>query len=96
MSAKKIAMNTSGMATRHRGRRLVVQFDGEGEMGNLSRKPTSNESPVGSENPWLEETELMDKIALLLAGMAKRCVNCKRACRLKHLSESGHCPDCFV
>ena len=65
-------------------------------MGNLSRQPTSNDPPrpKDGKSPWLEETELVDEVCLLLNGLAKRCVKCKRATRIKHLDSQGRCPDC--
>jgi hypothetical protein len=45
-------------------------------------------------NPWIEETDMMDTVALLLNGFAKRCTKCRRPARMKHLS-NGLCPDCI-
>lgn len=44
-------------------------------------------------NPWIEETDMMDAVALVLNGFAKRCTECRRPCRLHHI-EAGKCPDC--
>lgn len=64
-------------------------------MGYLTRTPTSNDPPrARSNNPWLEETEMMDEVALILGGYAKRCATCKRPARLKYLDEDRNCPDC--
>jgi hypothetical protein len=63
-------------------------------VGYLTRTPTSNDPPrARGNNPWLEETEMMDEIALLLGGYARRCVTCQRSARLKYLKD-GKCPDC--
>lgn len=67
-------------------------------MGYLSRKPdTSNElpRPRDDDNPWLGESEEMDKLALFLTGMAKRCVQCGRATHIRYLDENQRCPDCY-
>lgn len=64
-------------------------------MGYLSRQPNSNEPPKYSNNPWIQETELMDETALLISGAAKRCKECNRACRLNTLT-MGYCPDCYL
>jgi hypothetical protein len=65
-------------------------------MGYLSRQPTSNDPPPSNEgkSPWLEENELVDEVCLLLNGLAKRCVVCKRATRIRHLDSKQRCPDC--
>lgn len=64
-------------------------------MGFLSRRPTDNDSPRGpSASPWIEETDVMDETALLLAGLARRCIACRRACRIRYLDALGRCPDC--
>lgn len=65
-------------------------------MGYLTRGPSSNDPPrdKSGTSPWLEENELMDEIALLLSGMAKRCTKCRRATRTKHLDQEQCCPDC--
>jgi hypothetical protein len=65
-------------------------------MGNFSRLPNSN-APLPSKdenNPWLEETECYDEIALLLSGLAKRCSECERSTRTYYL-EDGLYPDCY-
>lgn len=64
-------------------------------MGYMTRTPTSNDIPRKSEDksPYLEETELMDEIALLLSGAAARCSSCELAVRMEYL-EDGKCPDC--
>jgi hypothetical protein len=64
-------------------------------MGYGSRQPTSNDPPRSRPqgNPWIEETEVMDSIALLLAHMAARCTGCKRPVRNKYLKDNK-CPDC--
>ena len=64
-------------------------------MGYLSRQPNSNDKPKYSNNPWIQETELMDETALLISGEAERCRECKRACRVKNLT-AGLCPDCYL
>jgi len=65
-------------------------------MGYLSRQPTSNDPPKPQEgkSPWLEETGLLDEVALLLNNMAKRCQKCKRATRVRHLDANQLYPDC--
>lgn len=65
-------------------------------MGYLSRFPTSNDPPrPSSDNRWIEETDAMDEVALLLNGLAKRCRQCNQAARLKYLDkEHRRCPDC--
>ena len=65
-------------------------------MGYLSRQPTSNDppQPKKGKSPWLEANELADEFFLLLNGLAKRCVKCKRATRIHHLDSSQYCPDC--
>lgn len=65
-------------------------------MGYLSGKPTSNNPPRPTEgkSPWLGESELMDEVALLLDGSAKRCTGCKRATHVRNLDSNQHCPDC--
>lgn len=45
-------------------------------------------------NPYIEETDMMDSVALLLNGFAKRCVGCRRPCRTKYLNQCKQCPDC--
>ncbi|HQK63554.1 MAG TPA: hypothetical protein PLF16_00200 [Candidatus Staskawiczbacteria bacterium] len=73
----------------------MARYQGEDQMGYLSRQPTSNDPPKPEgKSPWLEETELLDEFALLLNGMAKRCQKCKRATRVRHLDADQHCPDC--
>ena len=62
-------------------------------MGYGTRTPTSNEAPREQSNPWIEENDCMDEIALLLCEAAKRCRTCRRACRMRHL-QNGLCPDC--
>lgn len=62
-------------------------------MGYGTRTPTSNEAQREKSNPWIEENDCMDEIALLLCGAAKRCRQCRRACRTRHLQD-GLCPDC--
>lgn len=64
-------------------------------MGFMSRQPTSNDPPrkQSENNPWIEETDLMDTFALLLNGAAYRCTACHRPIRVRHL-ENGLCPDC--
>lgn len=65
-------------------------------MGLFSRLPTSNNSLKGDEagNRWLETNEIMDEVALLLAGLAKRCVQCRRATSNKYLDSKQICPSC--
>lgn len=63
-------------------------------MGYMSRLPNSNEPPRKQDNPWIEEDDFFDAVALVLNGFAKRCQICKRPIRLKYLDENGHCPDC--
>ena len=65
-------------------------------MGFLCRKPTSNNSPKLREgkSPYLGETELLDEVALLLSGDARRCNKCKLAVRIKYLDQNDNCPDC--
>ncbi len=65
-------------------------------MGYLSRKPTSNDPPRPREgkSPWLGDNDVMDEVALLLAGEARRCAKCGRATRVKHLNADQFCPDC--
>jgi hypothetical protein len=65
-------------------------------MGYLTKGPSSNEvrRETSNTSPWLEENELMDEIALLLNGMAKRCVKCRRSTRTNHLDQDQRCPDC--
>ncbi len=62
-------------------------------MGYGTRTPTSNEALREQSNPWIEENEWMDEIALLLCEAATRCHHCRRACRKRHL-DNGLCPDC--
>lgn len=45
-------------------------------------------------NPWIEQTELMDTVALVLNGFARRCKQCRRPARVKYLDAAGLCPDC--
>lgn len=65
-------------------------------MGYLTRQPTSNDPPRlrESKSPWLGDNELADETVLLLNGIAKRCVVCKRATHTRHLGSNQHCPDC--
>ena len=65
-------------------------------MGHLSRQPTSNDPPKPREgkSPWLDDNEYMDEAALLLSGLAKRCVKCKRATNVLNLDSNQCCPDC--
>lgn len=67
-------------------------------MGYMSRQPTSNDRPLpqpsNDKNPWLEENDLLDEVALLLNGSAKKCVECKRTTRVHHLDTNKRCPDC--
>ena len=44
-------------------------------------------------NPWIQETDLMDWVALVLNGFAKRCTECRRPARVQYL-RGGLCPDC--
>jgi len=62
-------------------------------MGNLSRKPNSNEIPVQAGNKWCGENELVDATALLLWGKAWICAICKRPILNKHIKHNL-CPDC--
>jgi hypothetical protein len=45
-------------------------------------------------NPYIEQNDIADEVALLLNGFAKRCTKCRRACRLKYLDKAQLCPDC--
>lgn len=65
-------------------------------MGYMSRQPTSNDPPRSREDksPWLDGNELLDEVALLLNGSAKRCVECKQAVHVRYLDSNQHCPDC--
>ena len=66
-------------------------------MGYLSRQPNSNELPrplVDKKSPWLGDNELLDEVVLILNGLAKRCMKCRRATRVRHLDSDQHCPDC--
>lgn len=64
-------------------------------MGFGTRQPTSNEGPDDSLRPWGAD-EMMDDVALLLSGMAKRCYACLRAVRTEFQKNHGghiYCPD---
>lgn len=62
-------------------------------MGWFSRLPTSNDPPR-EHSKWGSQSDVMDDIACLLSGTAKRCRECKKPTMLKHLNDQGHCPDC--
>ena len=62
-------------------------------MGYLTRKPTPNEISKVTGNKWLEDNDIQDEVCLLLNGDARRCKKCRRAIRVKYLS-NGLCPDC--
>ena len=65
-------------------------------MGYLSRQPSSNNipKPKKKKNPWLKENEHVDEFCLLLNGLAKRCIVCKRVASVYYLDSEQHCPDC--
>lgn len=63
-------------------------------MGHLSRTPTSNDPSSQKKYPWLDENELMDATALLLAKKARRCRTCKRPISNRYLDSDQRCPDC--
>ena len=65
-------------------------------MGYLSRLPTSNDPPrsTSGEDPWLGDNELMDRYALVLNGLAKKCVKCGRMTHINNLDIECFCPDC--
>jgi hypothetical protein len=65
-------------------------------MGHLSGKPTNNDIPAAKEgkNQWLEDNDLIDWVALLLNGHARRCAKCKRSISIRYLDSNEHCPDC--
>lgn len=66
------------------------------QMGYMGRKPTSNDLPNDAydKSRWLEENEAEDEVSLLLNGLAKRCMKCRRAVRVRHLDPDRCCPDC--
>ena len=65
-------------------------------MGDLTRQPTSNDSPqpTTGKSRWLEDDDMMDECALLLNGLAQRCTKCQRATHNRHLDANQRCPDC--
>jgi hypothetical protein len=98
MPARAVAVVASAIRIRSGTRTstgMITSHDEKGAMGYLTRGPTSNDPPPdkADKSPWLEEDDLMDEIALLLSGLAKRCAKCRRSTRTKHL-EQGQCPDC--
>jgi hypothetical protein len=65
----------------------------------MSRTPDNGNDPpqdVSKVSPWLELNPegIADETALLIQGSARRCKECKRATRVKHLNDAGLCPDC--
>ncbi len=66
-------------------------------MGYLSRLPDSNDQPqpkTECKNPWLDDNDIMDEVALRLNGLAKSCTKCRRATHIRHLDGNQLCPDC--
>ena len=76
--------------------KLFVQNREEVSMGHLSRQTTSNDPPrpKSKGEPWLGESELMDRTALILSGSAKKCVACGRLAHINNLDHNCLCPSC--
>ena len=65
-------------------------------MGHMSRLPTTNDPPrpKSKSEPWLGESDLMDRTALILSGAAKRCVACGWLTHINNLDHNCLCPSC--